>query len=663
MALLSLANLQFSFGDRTILSGVNLTLNAGDHVGLVGRNGCGKSTLLKLVAGTTKHKPDSGQIQLARNATAGYLTQDPDLDPERTLRDEAGHAFAELSRLHEQHEKVMHDMAEADGDELEKLMKKYERLEQQIQAAGGYAVDHLIDETLHGLGLTDDTFGVKVKDLSGGQRGRLALAKLLLTKPDLLLLDEPTNHLDIAGREWLEQFLAEYPGAVILISHDRWLLDRAVSKIYELELGELVEYPGNYHDFREQKAERLLAQGRAFEKQQTYIKQQQNFIDRYKAGQRAKQARGRESRLDRFKQDAMDRPVELDDINLRFTPNARPGDNIVVAENLSVTYDDKTLFKGVDVHIKRGDRVGIIGPNGAGKSTLVACLLDQLHTPQAKTTGHTKLGSQVDLGHYRQTQDHVPSEMSVVEYLMGFTEPRSEQRARDLAGAFLFSGDAQDKPLSVLSGGERARAVLAGLMCRGHNVLVLDEPTNHLDIPAAERLEDALRRYTANEQKYGQNKDTEGTLLLITHDRWLLDETVDQLYILDGRGGVEHFLGTYSEYAANRDGNILVDEKKPAPKAEPKPQPAPKAPKPENKPQQKTKPKKRNSRFGHLSQDKLEQQIEEYQTKLDEIDARLADPETYRDKDQFNQLQDERETIAGKLNPLETEWADRAEQA
>jgi len=245
MALLSVANLVFSFGDRTVLDGVNLTVSQGEHVGLVGRNGCGKSTLLKLVAGIETHKPDAGQIQLARGASAGYLKQDHPYDAQKTLREEAGAAFAELEKLHKQLDEVAEAMGVAEGDEMEKLLKKYERLEHEMQAAGGYAVDHKIDQTLHGLGLDDHVFNVKCGDLSGGQKGRLALAKLLLSEPDILLLDEPTNHLDIAGRQWLEEYLREYRGAVILISHDRWLLDPPVRKSYELEAGALVAYPGN----------------------------------------------------------------------------------------------------------------------------------------------------------------------------------------------------------------------------------------------------------------------------------------------------------------------------------------------------------------------------------------------------------------------------------
>jgi len=659
MALVSVANLVLSFGDRRILDGINLTLEAGQHVGMVGRNGCGKSTLLKLIARRPGLKPDSGHVQLARGAKAGYLTQDPDLNPRHTLRQEAGTALAELDALHKEIDKVSHDMAEAAGDELDRLLKRYDQLEVKMHALGGYATDHLVDQVLHGLGLTDDVFHVKVRDLSGGQKGRLALAKLLLSHPDVLLLDEPTNHLDIAGRQWLESFLATYSGAVLMVSHDRWVLDRVVTKIYEMEAGRLVEYPGNYQQYRVQRAERRLAQQRAFDKQQASIKQEAAFIARYKAGQRAKQAKGREKRLDRFKRDdALERPIEFETMKLSFKPGPRSSDNVIITHDLGVGYDTRKLFDHLSITIKRGDTVGIIGPNGAGKSTVIRCLLGE----QEPTAGSTKLGSQVDVGHYRQTHEHLDRSRTVMEYLRPFTPHQLEQEARDLAGAFLFSGDEQDKQLNVLSGGERSRAVLAGLVAAGHNLLVLDEPTNHLDIPSTERLEEALRRFCEPAAKYGQNRSPEGTLIIISHDRMLLDNLARQLLVFDGEGGVKHFLGTYSEYLRTQAGHAVVKDDAPAGPA--------KAVKPKNtRPKQPVnakkskggKPKGKKSRYSHLNQAKLETMIEQTEARLAELDNQLADPEVYRDRKKFNELHDEHEKIRAELTPLEAEWARRAD--
>ncbi len=663
MALVSVANLVLNFGDRRVLDGVNLTLDAGQHVGMVGRNGCGKSTLLKLIANRPGLKPDSGHVQLARGARAGYLTQDPDLNPEHTLRQEARTAMAELDGLHTQIEQVSHDMAEADGDELDRLMKKYEQLEVRLHALGGYATDHLIDQVLHGLGLTDDVFDVKVKDLSGGQKGRLSLGKLLLSHPDVLLLDEPTNHLDIAGREWLEGFLASYTGAVLMVSHDRWVLDRVVTKIYEMEAGRLVEYPGNYQQYREQRADRKLSQQRAFDKQQTAIKQEAAFIARYKAGQRAKQAKGREKRLDRFKRDdALERPIEFETMKLTFKSGPRSSDNVIITNELGVEYETRKLFDHLSVTIKRGDTVGIIGPNGAGKSTVVRCMLGE----QEPTQGETRVGSQVNVGHYKQTHEHLDMSRTVMEYLRPITPNQLEQEARDLAGAFLFTGDEQDKQLGVLSGGERSRAVLAGLVAGGHNLLVLDEPTNHLDISSTERLEEALRRFCEPAAGYGQNRSPEGTLMIISHDRMLLDNLATQLLVFDGEGGVKHFLGTYSEYLETQDAQAIVKDDSVKADAKAKKPDTPKqksnAEKSKKKNAKGGKPKRKKSRFSHMSQSKLETLIEQTEAKLAELDEQLADPEVYKDHKKFSGLQDEREKLQAELTPLETEWASRADE-
>jgi len=672
MALLSVANVVFSYGDHRVLDGINFSIDRGQHVGLVGRNGCGKSTLLKLIAGQTSHPQASGQVQLARHATAGYLTQDPDLDLDRTLRQEAGRAYAELAAMDEELEQVGARMAEAESGELEKLLKRYEQIEQKIQTAGGYAVDHKIDETLHGLGLPDATFDIKVRDLSGGQKNRLALAKLLLAEPDVLLLDEPTNHLDIPGRQWLEQFLVQYPGAVMLISHDRWMLDRVVRTIYELESGRLVEYPGNYEKYRELRAERRLAQQRAYDKQQQQIKKEEQFIDKYKAGQRAKQAKGREKRLERYKaQQGLSAPEEQDEMKIRLAPSVRSGDMVIEAENLSVSYDTVTLFKDVNLLVERGERIGIVGPNGAGKSTLVRCLLGE----QTPSTGSVRLGSQVRIGHFRQTHENMPMSRTVVQYLRPFVANDTEQEARDLAGAMLFSEDDQDKTLEMLSGGERGRAALAGLMAGNHNLLVLDEPTNHLDIQSGERLEHALLQFTLSPEGYQSNKAAEGTLLLITHDRMLLDNLVDQLLILDGHGHVQHFEGTYSEYRravnaeaprphAPADGASAggVAQKQKEQKKRDKQSTAS-----SQKASGKTKQSQQKDR--HLSssanqamnQDQLEQRIEELETRIAEIDTSLADPDVYADGERVRQLNQDREQLQDELTPLENEWTQRVE--
>jgi ATP-binding cassette, subfamily F, member 3 len=656
LSLLTLTNVQHSYGTHPVLTGATVSIEAGEKVGLVGRNGSGKTTLMKVM--TSQLKPDSGQSLLQRGARAGYLSQDPNLDPNDTVRDAAERAFAELHDLHVQAHALYEQMAHTTGDELDRLLKQQSRVDAQIEAAGGYAIDHRIDAMLHGLGFTDAQFALKVSALSGGQKGRLGLARLLLEQPDLLLLDEPTNHLDIAGRQWLEEFLAEeYPGAVIVVSHDRWLLDRVVSRIIEVERGAIREYPGNYHKYLELRLERQLTEARVYDKQIDRIRQEEGFIARYKAGQRARQAQGRLARLERFKRDELvERPIELEVMNLRLPKAERSGDQVLSAEGIAKSYGEKLLFKDLDLSIMRGDRVGIIGPNGSGKTTLIRCLLGALEVD----AGKVRQGSRINVGYYRQLHDHLDMTLTVWQYLQSVIvgldgqAKASEQQARDLAGAFLFSGGDQDKPLSLLSGGERSRVVLAGLVAGAHNVLVLDEPTNHLDIPSAERLEAAMNGDESGEGGF------EGTLLLITHDRMLLQDTCDKLIVFegDGKGTVRVFSGSYADWEQRQRAAATKSAAAKPTHHNPKSQQSGAARKP--KPAQ-SKPK--SSGNAALSMEKLEATIEGVQQKIAAIDKQMVDPKVFNDPSRCKAMQIERAHLERELEPLETEWARRADQA
>jgi ATP-binding cassette, subfamily F, member 3 len=659
MSVLSLVNVRHSYGSRAILDGATLSVDHGEKIGLVGRNGSGKTTLMKVMTGQIV--PDSGNVSVQRAARVGYLSQDPDLDPDDSVRDAAERAFAQLHDLHVRMHHLYEDMASAEGDALDHLLKQQAKLEAEIETAGGYAIDHKIDAMLHGLGFTDEQFSLKVRSLSGGQKGRLGLARLLLEEPDVLLLDEPTNHLDIAGRQWLEAFLAEeYPGAVIVVSHDRWLLDRVVHRIIEVERGMIREYPGNYHDYVALRRERQLTEARVYDKQMDRIKQEQSFIDKYRAGQRARQAKGREARLERFKRDEVNqRPIELEVMNLKLPPAARSGDQVIVAEGISKSYDDKVLFRNLDLTVTRSDRIGIIGPNGAGKTTLIKCLLGE----QEPDEGTVRLGSRLNIGYYRQLHEHLDMSLSVWQYLQSVivgldgSAKASEQQARDLAGAFLFSGMEQDKPLGSLSGGERSRAVLAGLVAGAHNVLVLDEPSNHLDIPSAERLEQSL----------SSDGGFDGTLLLITHDRQLLEDVCDRLVILDGDGGSRVFPGRYSEWeerqrrereeasarksetAARKSGGGGKDDR-----AQAKPQAARGA-------AMVATAAKVKGPHARLKVEELEKKIAAAQARMVAIDQAMADPAVYVDGAKIKALQADRAKAERELQDLEDEWLRRAE--
>ncbi len=655
MPLLSLNAVRFAHGSREILGDVTGSIEAGEKVGLVGRNGCGKSTLLKCIAGLMQ--PDRGQVGLARNARVGYLSQDPRFDPEQTLRGAAEGAFAELHAAHASLAALFEEMAEPEvaGDpaRLEKLFARQTELEARIESMGGYAIEHRVDATLHGLGFSDAQFEQKVGTLSGGQKARLGLATLLLEQPDLLLLDEPTNHLDIDGRQWLETFLAEeFPGAVVLVSHDRWLLDRVVSRIIEIDQGRLREYPGNYRDFIALRAERQLTAARNHAKQLDKIRAEEQFIARYKAGQRAKQARGRETRLERFKRDELvEQPMEQGVMNLLLPKAPRVGDLLLGGEHLSKRYGEKRLFEDLSITIKPGDRLGIIGPNGAGKTTLVRVLLGEIPADG----GTVKSSPRLSVGWFRQSQDHLDLSLPVYRYLQSVilsldgSVGASEQQARNLAGAFLFSGSDQEKPLADLSGGERGRAVLAGLVSAAHNLIVLDEPSNHLDIPSAERLEQAL-------VLFGQQGS--GSLILISHDRALLEATCDRLLILDAKGGATEFPGRYSEWLQRQ-----------APSAAATPAAAPRreargggreggqggkrdaAPPPR---------RGRGDSPERLATADLERQIERLETRLREIDRELLDPAVFGDPRRSRELGEQRQRTAAELEPLEFEWSRRA---
>ncbi len=656
MPVLSATNIRHAFGDRVILDKVSISIEPDERVGIVGRNGCGKSTLLRILHGTLK--PDAGDISLRRGSRVGYLEQDPHFKPGETLRSAAAMAFRELHDLHAELDTLFRKMEQADGDDLERLLRRQADIERRIESLGGYAIDHRIDAVLHGLGFSDAQFTLPAEALSGGQRSRVALARLLLEQPDVILLDEPTNHLDIDGRVWLEGFLRdEFQGAVMLISHDRYLLDRVVDRIVEVERARLIDYPGNYSVFRRLRRERRESQARAWEAQQRQFKREEAFIRRYKAGQRAKQARGRESRLQRARETTnLERPLELGSFSFDLPKAERPGDLVFVARNITKRYtrDDGstlTLFADLSLTIERGERWGIVGPNGAGKTTLVRTLLKQVE-PDA---GSVTIGSRVRVGEFRQIPDDLDPELTVVRYLQKIIRDEnperllSEQEARDLAGQFLFSGDDQQKELGVMSGGERARARLAALLASAKNVLVLDEPTNHLDIPSAERLEDALANAF------------DGTLILISHDRALIDATCDHLLVLDGRGGARVHYGNYSEYVQHTghtaDGSshkhAEPDESASRSRSDERAHAEP------SRSDTDRQPKKRASRHSWMPMERLESEIQRIEGEIARLDEQMNDPAFWTDAVRSAEANAQREELRAQLAELEEEWLAR----
>lgn len=660
MPILSATNISLQFGDDIILDSVSLTVEPGERIGIVGRNGCGKSTLIKILAGVLN--PTDGSIS-ANKATIGYLHQNPELNPNHTLRQAVASAFDHIKELDAKLHEIFDKMANADQDELDRLLREQTRIEHEIEASGGLVNDHKVDQILHGLGFTDAQFEIKVPNLSGGQKARVALGKLLLQNPSVLLLDEPTNHLDIQGREWLEVFLRdEFKGAVILISHDRYMLDRVVHRIIEVEQARLIEYPGNYAAFRKQRTERRMVQMRAYEKQKAEFKREEAFIAHFKAGQRAKQAKGRESRLNRAKTQTIERPLELDSLRLSLPKSRRAGDIIIAARSLSKKYKnddgtDKKLFHDLNIRVERGQRWGVIGPNGAGKSTLIRCLLSE----QDVDSGTIKLGTNLDIGHFTQTHDNVDMSKTVFRHIQDTVKKNTEEavtltelEARTIAGAFLFSGEDQQRELQSMSGGEKARAVLAGLLASAKNLLVLDEPTNHLDIPSAERLEATFAR-TSHDPKTGKTTSGayEGTAILISHDRALIDAVCDHLIILDGKGNTEVFAGTYSEWQIQNQAQT-----KPQQSSQQQPKPSPtKEPTIETRIESpKQQPTIKKSKFSWMPINQIEERMTDLEIKLKNLDAQLNDADIWKDIEHANKVTTDRDECRAELDELEEEW-------
>ncbi len=651
MSLLTVTNIRHTYGTRIILDGVILSVERGEKIGLVGRNGSGKTTLMRLIRGDME--PDSGSVQLQKGSRIGYLSQHPEFEESDTVREAAARAFEKLNALHQELHAVYEDMAKADEKTLDRLLKRQADLETEISSEGGYAIDHKIDATLHGLGFNEAQVTQKVSTLSGGEKARLGLARLLLESPDMLLLDEPTNHLDIDGRQWLEDFLAnEYEGAVLVVSHDRWLLDRVVKRIVEVERGVLRDYPGNYHDYISLRQERMLTDSRKHAKQLDKIRSEEAFIRKFKEGQRAKQARGRASRLERFKENELvERPMELDVMRLKLPTPPRVGDILIATEGLGQTFEERVMFENFDIVVRPGDRIGIIGPNGVGKTTLIRTILGDLES----VAGEVRKSPRLSVGWFRQNQSHIDLSLEVWEYLQSVIVSNdgdtraSEQQARDLAGAFLFSGREQDKQLESLSGGERSRAVLAGLVSAAHNLVIMDEPSNHLDIPASERLEQALT-------SFGDKKKHGGAILLVSHDRALLESTCTQLIVFDADGSLEIFQGRYSEYLARKESRARERDRERTRRKEKTPAKA------ARRNDGRKKDRKKTSALERLSLKDLERKIEQAEAKLREIDESLGEPDIWKDHQACERLQNERTKIRADLEPIEFEWSRRAEE-
>ena len=520
------------FGGDTILDGIDLELNPGDRVALVGANGTGKSTLLRILIGELE--PDAGKVHLASGCTISYLPQDAGVVAGRTLHEEMLALFADVTALEDKQRQLEAEMGglPSESPELMTLVEAHADLHGEFERRGGYTLEAEIGRILYGLGFTMDDYDKRVENFSGGWQMRIALARLLLQRPDMLLLDEPTNHLDLRATEWLEGYLRQYRGAVIVVSHDRYFLDLVSTQTLELHRCQLLVYSGNYSSYVKEKARRQKEQAGAFKRQQDYLQRQQAFIARFGADKRrSSQTKSREKLLD--KMERVEAPTRAQkSIKFRFPPSTPSGRKVFELRSAGKAYDNRWVFQGCDLLMEKGDRMALVGPNGAGKSTLLR-LLAAVEKPDA---GTVSVGANVLRAYYAQDQSETLDAANTVLQELYKAAPRdwTLEDVRSMLGRFLFSGDDAYKSVSVLSGGERSRLALAKMLLRASNVLLMDEPTNHLDVRARETLEDALAEYP-------------GTLVLASHDRYLIDKLANKVVEITGEE-VKLYPGNYTAY-------------------------------------------------------------------------------------------------------------------
>jgi len=643
MILLNVAHVTKRFGPQPVLDGVTFEIRPGDKIGLVGPNGCGKSTLMKILVG--REEPDSGIVERHPSSTIGYLEQHPEFPAGQTLWEAALEGMADVVAMQQELEATAQAMAQApDGPEHDRLARRFDRLQHDLTQRGGYQIDHQVQRVLDGLGFSRESHSQLCAQLSGGQQNRLLLARLLLALPDLMLLDEPSNHLDLESTRWLEEFLASTEKAVLVVSHDRYFLDKVTNRTFELYQGTVDSYSGNFSAYWRQKAERLEVQRRTYEKQQQEIAKTEEFIRRNHYGQKHAQAEDRRKKLERIER--VPPPREIHAPPIGFPPASRTGDIVLTVQDLAKSYD-RPLFTDLSFTIQRGERWGVLGPNGTGKTTLLRCILGQVQ-PEA---GEVRLGTGVRLGYLDQLTAGLDFEQPVVEAIRPDHKEFNEPQRRDLLAKFGITGEAVFKKVGSLSGGERSRAGLARLAARDSNLLILDEPTNHLDIWARDALERGLNKY-------------DGTLLFVSHDRYFLNQVADHLLVVEGdrfriiHGNYETYLhfvaqglaegqrgetaaakangGTGKKAAAASDGKSSAN-------ATPE------------------KPARRKRRFPYRKVADLEAEIQQREQQLQELQERLASPDVFREGSRIKEIHAQIAETEQQLAQLYEHWEEAVE--
>ncbi|HUR81272.1 MAG TPA: ABC-F family ATP-binding cassette domain-containing protein [Thermoanaerobaculia bacterium] len=626
-------NVEKSYGPHDVLKGVTWQHNPGEHVGLVGRNGAGKTTLFRLLL--QQEETDRGQIIRASGLTIGHVGQHLQAEPGMSLFDFVETAFADVLAIDRKMRAIEHDLADVHHPDHDKLLERYAHLQHDYEHADGYTLHALVERVLTGVGFNDKAEWERpIVNFSGGQQNRAMLARVLLTKVDLLLLDEPTNHLDLKGIEFLEEFLQEFKGSYLLISHDRTFLNRTVGKIVELAHGKLIEYPGNYEKFLQLRAERMEKMAKDYERQQEYIAETQDFIRRNLAGQKTKQAKSRRKMLDKL--DEVERP-ETDETLAKFNLDAggRSSAVALTIDHLSVGYPNKRVVENFTLQIRRGERYAIMGPNGSGKSTLLKTIAARI----PPLDGSVMLGHAVQVGYYDQTLGDLKPNGKVIDEIWDIDTRQTEEEVRSYLARFSFFGDDVFKKTRDLSGGEKGRLALAKIMYVGGNVMLLDEPTNHLDVYTREALEEALENFT-------------GALIVVSHDRYFIDRVAENIILVED-GAAEVYSGNYSELAAQfAEGNAkpqTVVLHKPQPKREePVKQP----------PVDRTEQKQRNKRMKKIDEEiaALEARIAGAEGERERNELLLCSQEVFRDGERVKKIQQQQNDLKSMIDLLYARW-------
>lgn len=642
--ILSCQNISKAFVENQVLKNVSFHIEDHEKAAIVGINGAGKTTLLRIIVG--EMTPDDGQVVLAKDKTLGYLAQNSTVDTSHTIYEELLSIKADLLRLEEKIRECENNMKHADGDALEDLMKQYTSLTHAFETGGGYLYRSELVGVLKGLGFTEDEFSKPVATLSGGQKTRVALGRLLLQNPDLIILDEPTNHLDMNSIAWLETYLLNYKGAVLIVSHDRYFLDRIAGKVIEIDQSKATTFMGNYSDYAIKKEQLRVAAWNAYMNQQREIKHQEEVIEKLKSFNREKsikRAESREKMLDKI--EVIEKPSEVrTDMKLTLTPRILSGNDVLTVEHLSKSFDSHKLFTDVNFEIKRGEHVAIIGDNGSGKTTLLKILNGLVPADQ----GTFRLGSNVEIGYYDQEHHVLHSEKTLFEEISDDYPYLNNTQIRNVLAAFLFTGEDVFKRISDLSGGERGRVSLAKLVLSNANFLILDEPTNHLDIMSKEILEDALNGY-------------EGTILYVSHDRYFINRTAHRILDLT-EGQFVSYVGNYDYYLEKHDTVMAAIEASTPQSADADNTAATKAAESEVKLDWKAQ-KEEQARLRKKENDlkKCEEKIAELETRISEIDTEMSDPSIGTQVAKLQELTKEQAACQEQLEKLYEQWEELAE--